>query len=161
MQARVVVIGYGNPLRGDDGAGPLAARALERPHDIPDLDVIVCHQLTPELAETLAAADLAIFIDARADATPGSVAVTSLAEAASSGSLGHHLEPATLLVMARLYGPPPGAFLVTLGAASFAYGEGLSPVAAAALPRLLATIKDLIGCPDATRSRICAATARR
>ena len=46
----VLVIGYGSPLRGDDAAGPLAARQLAQR----GFEAIEAHQLTPELAEKVA-----------------------------------------------------------------------------------------------------------
>jgi len=143
MSSRVTIIGYGNPLRGDDGAGQRVALELAR-RRLADCEVVTCHQLTPELAETLAATDLAVFIDARAGAVPGSVNVAPITAAASCGNLGHHIEPGALLTMAQLYGRPPAAVLVTLGAASFGPGEGLSPAVTAALPQLVATVAGLI-----------------
>jgi hydrogenase maturation protease len=62
-----LVIGYGNDLRGDDAVGPLAATVVAA-WDMPGVQVLAVHQLMPELAETLVAADLAIFVDARVPA---------------------------------------------------------------------------------------------
>jgi hydrogenase maturation protease len=59
---RVMAIGYGNPLRSDDGAGQKVAEILSRWH-VPQMRSISVHQLTPELAALLAEAELAIFID--------------------------------------------------------------------------------------------------
>ncbi len=88
------------------------------------IDAVCCHQLTPELAERLAAVDLAVFIDASVGVPPGDVAVVRLgAGAAGQGGLVHHVDPAQLLVLARqLYGRAPEAFLVTVGAASTELG---------------------------------------
>ena len=55
-----LVIGYGNSLRGDDGAGPYAARLLQNMNDEGGWDIVACHQLTPELAETISRASLVI-----------------------------------------------------------------------------------------------------
>src|SRR5262245_1795360 len=60
----VVVIGYGNDLRGDDAVGLRAAQAVAA-WDMPGVCGLAVHQLTPELAEILAGAALAIFVDAR------------------------------------------------------------------------------------------------
>jgi Ni,Fe-hydrogenase maturation factor len=59
-----LVIGYGNDLRGDDGAGPRVAE-LVRGWRLPGLTAIAVRQLTPELAEPLASAEFALFVDAR------------------------------------------------------------------------------------------------
>ena len=55
MTADLVVIGYGNELRGDDGAGPRVARAVAA-HNLPGVQIITAHQLTPEMADGLAEA---------------------------------------------------------------------------------------------------------
>ena len=60
---QILVIGYGNPLRGDDGFGSLAANNVEE-RQIPGVEVIVSHQLNPELAAFLSESGHAIFLDA-------------------------------------------------------------------------------------------------
>lgn len=50
--ARVLVLGYGNPLRSDDGLGWRVAVELFRANASVDVLVLPCHQLTPDLAET-------------------------------------------------------------------------------------------------------------
>lgn len=59
---RVIVIGYGNTLRSDDGAGQKVAEILASWH-LPQVRSISVHQLTPELAAPIAEAELAIFVD--------------------------------------------------------------------------------------------------
>ena len=60
----IVVIGYGNELRGDDAIGPAVAEQVAA-WGRPDIRAIATRQLLPELAEDLARASLAIFVDAR------------------------------------------------------------------------------------------------
>ena len=61
---KVLVVCYGNPLRGDDGVGWIVAEKLQQ-RSLPDFVFIQTHiQLTPEQAADLSEADLAIFIDA-------------------------------------------------------------------------------------------------
>src|SRR5215831_10583842 len=116
-ERKVLVIGYGNPLRGDDAVGPFVASRLGG---------IVVHQLTPELAEPLASADLAIFIDARNDLLPGAVDVRPLG---GSPVMTHYCTPAYVLHLARqVYGRAPESVLVGIGAESFEWGAPLSPV---------------------------------
>lgn len=70
----ILLIGIGNPLRGDDGVGPLAAQCLHQIGQSAGLDtrLVIVHQATLELADALSADDLdaVIFIDARVDALP-------------------------------------------------------------------------------------------
>lgn len=159
--SRVLIIGYGNPLRGDDGVGIRVAALLAGEqgeaaalHD-PGVEVLACHQLTPELAPRVAAADRLILVDARADGEPGAVieqilAPLSLSDAAGGFTLTHHLDPAGLLAAAQLlYSKAPPAVLLTVCGESFDYSEALSPRVAAALPRVLAAIERWIAAtPD-------------
>ena len=53
-----------------------------------------------------------------------------------------------MLLAERLYDARPRAFLVAIGAASFALGEDLSPSVAAALPKAAALVHRLVAGPD-------------
>jgi len=145
MTGNALIVGYGNPLRGDDGVGQAVARAFAEEAAIDGVDAIACHQLTPELAERFAAAALVVLIDAAAGPEAGAVSVIPLLPApAPSSTLGHHVEPSQLLHMAqRLYGRSPEAYLVTVGAGSLELGEGLSAPVMAALPEVIATVRRL------------------
>jgi hydrogenase maturation protease len=143
---RALVIGYGNPLRGDDGVGWQAAERLRSAPDRPGLAVVACHQLTPELAEPLSRADRVVFIDAVPGSAAGRVTARRLtAAAAGSPSFTHNLDPAALLGLAAiLYGTAPrDAFIVTIDAESFGYTEQLSATIEAAMPDLLRLVVDL------------------
>jgi hydrogenase maturation protease len=145
MTGNALIVGYGNPLRGDDGVGPAVARAFADELAIDGVDAIACHQLTPELAERFAAAARVVLIDAAAGRDAGAVSVIRLQpHPAPSSTLGHHVEPAELLRLARtLYGRSPEAYLVTVGAGSLELGEGLSAPVTAALPEVIATVRRL------------------
>ena len=145
MAANALIVGYGNPLRGDDGVGQAVAQAFAGEDAIDGVDAIACHQLTPELAERFAAAGRVVLIDAAAGREAGGVSVIPLQPArAPASTLGHHVEPALLLDMAQaLYGRSPEAYLVTVGAVSLELGEGLSAPVMAALPELIATVRRL------------------
>jgi len=160
--ARVLLIGYGNTLRGDDALGPMAVERL-RPllADLasatgsavsPEVELEHCYQLAPELAAQLAAVDLVIFVDAAAEGKPGLVRVERLSpqssDAASSthaASLTHHVQPAALLGLTiALYGRAPEAILVTGAGANFESGEGLSEYGSAALNEVCRLVPSLV-----------------
>jgi hydrogenase maturation protease len=147
MIRKTLVIGYGNTLRGDDGIGPAVAQGVK---DKVSGDVIIRHQLTPELAEPIAAADLVVFVDAAPNVRPGAVAVREIyGTTPPSPGLAHAASPAALLQLAdTLYGGSPRAFIVTIGAGSFALSEFLSDGAAAALPEAIATVTRLLSGED-------------
>src|ERR1043165_3956952 len=62
-QLPLLVIGYGNELRGDDAAGPEVARSIAE-LQLPGVEVLVRPILTPELADNVAQAATVIFVDA-------------------------------------------------------------------------------------------------
>lgn len=142
-----LLVGWGNALRGDDGAGVVLAERLRDELPAHALRVVVAHQLTPDLAEAVSAAAAAVFVDASCAADPGAVACHRLAAApALTSEFTHHCQPADLLRLAHeLYGrAPASAWLVTIGGASFGFGEELSPRIAAALPRAHALVTRLL-----------------
>jgi hydrogenase maturation protease len=139
-----LVIGYGNDLRGDDAVGPLAATAVAE-WDAPGVWALAVHQLTPELAEALAAADLAIFVDACTSPERAEVETQRIEPATIDSALGHTGDPCALLALtAALYGRCPSAWSITVPAQSFAFGAGLSPAAERGLAAALQHMRDLL-----------------
>lgn len=133
----MLIVGYGNPLRADDGLGWRAAERL-RETAPPDTRVLTAHQLTPELAEDASRAELVIFIDAEEGGEPGSWRREEVVPDAAGQPFTHHVTPASLVAAAAdLYGRAPRALLYTMAGESFEFREGLSPRVAAALPEML------------------------
>lgn len=147
---RILVIGYGNPLRQDDGVGWAAAEALAgKAVDGATIQVEAVHQLLPELAEPISAADLVIFIDAsvEGEGEPGEIKQKRVRPSGEDpAAFSHHFRPARLLGYAReLYGRFPPAYLFTITAARLGYGEGLSGVVETAVVDLTRQIEAIIG----------------
>jgi hydrogenase maturation protease len=146
--ASLLVVGYGNTLRRDDGAGVVAAAQLADTLGRSLLDdqrvrIITCHQLLPDLCEDLAACDRAIFIDAAIDLTPGVIRRESLEhdDSAAAGAGLHMMSPRGLLGMAAaLYGRAPQAQLWSIGVADLSIGEGLSSRVQQAVAQVVASI---------------------
>lgn len=140
-----LVIGIGNTLRGDDGIGVAVAERVAAQHSAPDLEVIVCHQLTPELIALISQAEQVIFVDASVTQPSGSLQVRPLdPEQAPLLSI-HHASPAALLMAAKvLYGAQPPSTLITIGAAEFGFTEQFSQPVAEALPRAVQLILSLL-----------------
>lgn len=122
-----LVIGYGNTLRRDDGAGPWVAQRVGELLG-PQACCLAVPQLLPELAEAMAQAKCVVFVDARQDSSTVQMRMLETGNAGhSSGS--HASDPAALAhLTSTLYGSPPVIWLVTVPAVEFAHGEGLSPL---------------------------------
>jgi hydrogenase maturation protease len=124
----LLVLGYGNTLRNDDGAGPEVVATLAR-LQLPGVETLSCDLLTPELADPLSRADAVVFVDAAVDA-PREVLLRPLEPAASSQVLAHAADPRTLLALARdVFGHAPKAWLLSIPVADMAIGEHFSDVA--------------------------------
>jgi hydrogenase maturation protease len=147
VEPDVLVIGYGNTLRGDDGAGWLAAELLTEDPRSAGAKVLVCQQLTPELAEDVSHAEFLVLVDAAEESTAaGSVSTRVLPSLSPSGQIfSHHVDPGRLLQLATtLFGRCPPAVQVTLRVADVDAGTSLSAPVGAALPLLVDTVIDLI-----------------
>ena len=150
----VLVVGYGNTLRSDDGVGVCAAEAVAGDARLGGATVRAVHQLAPELAPEMSQASLVVLIDASTELPPGHVAVHrlggGLASDAGSGTPAavgpstHHVGPAELIQLAaELYGGEPEVFVVSVGVATLEVGEVLSPEVAAALPTVVDAVARL------------------
>jgi hydrogenase maturation protease len=133
-----LIIGYGNPLRGDDGFGWHAAMRLRDLIHEAGIEILAVHQLTPELMEPVSRARRVIFIDAAVGEEPGKLTVAALG---ATGGLApvftHFATPAGLLEGARaLYGAKPEGLLITAVGLDFEMGAELSEPVRAALETL-------------------------
>ena len=99
MANSVLVIGYGNPGRLDDGLGPALAEGLER-LQIPGVTVESNYHLTVEDAATVAAHRSVVFADASV-AGREPFAFSRVHPVAHASFSSHILEPEAVLALAR------------------------------------------------------------
>ena len=137
-----LVIGYGNTLRGDDGAGFLAAELLRDRIHRPDIEILSQHQLLPELMEPISRASRVIFIDASVSGRAGKVHRIPLRPAPACARVTHHATPEALLAGAQsLYGHTPEATLYVIPGRNFEVGQDLTPSVRRAVNELVATLE--------------------
>lgn len=143
----VLIIGYGNRLRGDDGAGPRAAEALDK-LQLAGARVIAAHQLTPELSAHLASARCVIFLDA--DPTVDRVLCERIDPREylgvnESALFGHALGPSSLLALTSvLFGGEPASWLVRIPAPVTDLTDKLSPAAQAGVAESVRLVRQLV-----------------
>jgi len=144
--ARVLIVGYGNPLRGDDGLGWHAAGRLAQTLGDEETMVLALEQLTLDLVDHLVASDLVIFMDACRSEAPGELTIQAVeADSPPCGTFAHHLDPPGLLAYAcQLYGKCPKGLLVTVSGENFGFGEKLSPAVEEMLPFLAERVEQAI-----------------
>jgi len=138
---KMLIIGYGNPDREDDGVAwhilQGVARRLGRPAlDIetggqdqlgqsPDLLLVL--QLTPELADLISEYDYVCFIDAHTGDYPEDLRITSVDAQFQTSPFTHHMTPQTCLALANtLYGRRPQAIVVSVKGHRFGFSHTLS-----------------------------------
>ena len=135
--APILVIGIGNPSRGDDALGPLCIERLASLH-LPHVELISDFQLQVEYALDLLGRRQVIFVDAALDGpAPFDFTPTSAAEDNSYSS--HAMSPAALLQACRmLYDERPKAWVLGIRGEVFTLGAELSQAAAGHLEAALA-----------------------
>ena len=138
----LLVIGYGNTLRGDDGVGPRVAEAVAA-MNLPGVLTLVCQMLTPELADPISQARVAVFVDAAVDA-PKAVQLRPLEPNESSQLMAHAADPRTMLALGRdVFGYTPRAWWLTIPAVNLEFSETLSSEAQRGLKEAVEKIQTL------------------
>ena len=124
---RVLIIGYGNPGRLDDGLGPALAAEAEA-WGLPGLTVDAAYSLGPEDAELVSRHDVAIFVDAAARGREP-FGLSSVLPRTGLAFSSHSLGPEEVMGLAHeLFASRARGYL--LGVRGYAFddfGEGLSP----------------------------------
>ena len=141
----VLVIGYGNSLRGDDGVGVAAAEQLRDTLPNGLVRVLTCQQLTPELASEMSKVDRVIMIDAAKGETPGQITVSKIEPDNGGATFTHELRPSILLACSQeLYGKRPATFLVSVTGYTFDFSDELSDTLTRVMPEVLTRVRELI-----------------
>lgn len=132
-----LIIGIGNPSRGDDAIGPCAIERLEA-LKLPDAELLTDFQLQVEHALDLIGRREVVFIDAAASgASPFSF--DSAGPAADASATSHALSPAAVLAaFLRVTDEPlPAAFVLAVRGYEFDLGAPMSAAAACNLEAAL------------------------
>lgn len=143
---KVLIVGYGSPIRGDDALGPLAADRLAADPP-PEVSVIARHILTAELIPQVLEHERVIFLDAAVTGEPGEARCQRLEPDGSRlSSMAHFLDPRELLAWCEgLHGHAPEAWLITGTGADFGYSHyQLSASGERALESMLDQVRHLL-----------------
>lgn len=157
-----MIHGYGNPDREDDGVAWHVLRALalelglpapnsyeeEFPVDDPrwnvrgaQLDFAFTLQLTPEMAEDIAAYDRVCFVDAHTGDIPVPVRMIAVESEFQRSPFTHHLTAQSLVSMCEtLYNKKPDAALLSVRGYQFEFSRELSERTRALLPEAVGLV---------------------
>jgi len=142
LTGRVVVVGIGNPRRGDDGAGSLLARRLGA---IPGLTSFDVEEVPESWVAPIAAArpDFILLVDAvHLGADPGTVALTRAEDLAPRGADTHRLSLRLLMeLLERRTGAPTR--LLAIQPRELGFGAPMSPEVVTSVDALAALLTRL------------------
>ncbi len=141
MNAKTLVIGYGNVDRQDDGAGWHILKSLashlerELPEDPGSLieikttfvDLMFIYQIFPELAETLSHYERVCFVDAHTSEITQEISWSEISPMYEKSPLTHHMTPKTVLSITNtIYDKVPDTILVSVLGTKFGFERKLS-----------------------------------
>jgi hydrogenase maturation protease len=163
----VLLLGLGNVLCTDDGAGIVALDALLADHELPDVVAVDGGTLGLALLPIVEQAKRVVIVDAiRGDGPPGTlvrIEGADVAPAVIERLSPHQIGVADLLGGAALLGRYPGhVVIVGVVPESIALGYRCTPAVAAAIPRLVAAVIEeltALGVPPRRRAQRIAPTA--
>jgi len=152
---KALIVGIGNPDRGDDGVAWHVLRALAQQlerrlveWDGEDLDpdepsphLICMLQLTPEVAELLGEYERVCFVDAHTGAYAEDLRFEPLEADFQASPFTHHLTPQACLVLAEtMVGHAPRAVVCSLRGYEFGFSHALSAATAGLAERAVERI---------------------
>jgi len=145
---KVLVIGYGNPGRLDDGLGPALAAALEK-LGLPGVTVEADYQLVVEDAGAIAEHDVVVFADASLSG-PEPFSFCRIEPKTDSNFSSHLLEPEGALALAQtLFSASTEGYVLGIRGYEFdEFGESLSDKARANLASAVEFLENVLrkGC---------------
>lgn len=145
MLAPTLIIGIGNPSRGDDALGPAAIDAIalliEQHPEWDAVELVTDFQLQIECVTDLAGRRRIVFIDAAASGA-ATFAFDALAPRADASISTHALSPASLLTVFRNFHgtDAPPSYLLAIRGFDFDLGVPLSDAARSNLQAALAML---------------------
>lgn len=138
-----LVIGYGNDLRSDDGAGRVVAERIEA-LALPGVTVKSVIQLTPELALEISEFDTVVFVDASVEVAE-TTATPVMAGPLDRTAMSHYSTPESLLEMTATVGDLPSkAVAVSIPVTDIGLGMELTPLTAAAVEDAISIVTAIL-----------------
>jgi hydrogenase maturation protease len=141
---KILLIGFGNPARADDGLGPALAEKIES-KNIPLVTVEADYQLTIEDSAQVAQHDIVIFADASVNCSePFSFEPLTAKESGSFSS--HSVEPAEVMTLAEnLFGSKAKGYVLGIRGYEFNnFGEKLTENAKTNLQKAVNFVENLL-----------------
>ncbi len=144
LPVKVLIIGYGNQNRRDDGVGWFILEQLAA-LNLPNVQLETSHQLEVEASETISRSDTVIFVDAAIPEAPEAIQRSVVTPNFQSHAVAHYLTPADVLSLCKtLYGREPKAVLFSIRGRDFNFGTTLTPEVEQAAHEVVRQIAELV-----------------
>ena len=132
-RCQLLVIGYGNEMRGDDAAGPMVAREIAA-CGFDRIQALPVPLLLPDLALDMAEADKVVFVDASLRCPGGRIRLSPVVGTSKRPTLAWPYSPAVISALFEfLHSRRSRSWLLEIPALEFEFGEHLSAPTAAAI----------------------------
>lgn len=159
---KLLILGYGNPDREDDGVAWHILHALtiklglDAPKSYEDefpkhaaIDLTFCLQLTPEMAEDISTYEYVCFIDAHTGSIPEPVRLIEVESEFQASPFTHHLTPQSLLSMCEtIYERKPDAALLSVQGHRFLFSRQLSKETTRLVPQAVELVWEWMAVRD-------------
>lgn len=152
----VLIVGYGNPSRGDDALGPEFLVYLEASAEWPKIEerveTLTDFQLQVEHVLDMKGRELVLFVDASVSAIPP-YEFTRLQPRMDDSYTSHAMSPHALLIAYKQYhgAMPPPCYLLTIRGHEFGLGSPLSDLSKQYANEALAFVVERLKTDDFSR----------
>lgn len=144
---KILLYGYGNPGRQDDGLGNAFVDRIEKwieDEDLEGFEFDSNYQLNIEDADAIADKDLAIFIDASVEDIED-FCISKVTESSKITYTTHAASPGYIVDLCKkINGKAPATYLIHIKGSEWAFKEGLTEKAVENLEKALEYMKPLL-----------------
>jgi hydrogenase maturation protease len=141
---KILLIGYGNPTRMDDGVGWYIAKMIR--DGISDkVDVMEADQLSVEMIEDIKDRQVVIFVDAHVSEEDDWIRISEVQPDTKLGLTAHIVSPSNLLSICQsIYNKYPKAYLYSVKGVNFDFSEELSEQTRKSADEAIKLVYDLV-----------------
>lgn len=144
----ILVYGYGNPGRQDDGLGIVVSEKAES-WNLQGVETDFNYQLNAEDALAVSGRDVVIFADATVDESVSDFSFARLEPDMEIAFTTHAMSAGSVLALCKeIYKQSPDAYMLAVRGYSWDFDEGLSAEAEENLSRALAFLRPLLEFPS-------------
>jgi len=153
----ILVFGYGNPGRQDDGLGKALIDKTEKwikQEDIKGISLDANYQLNVEDATEIQGKDLVIFADASMEENIQSHEITPVFASQEANFTTHYVSPGYVLHLCKqIYGNHPAAFLMHIKGYEWDIKETISTKAIENLDKAFKALKEILHDPEVLKTK--------